>query len=94
MTLKELADYIREHKDGTTFHYSYQDVSVIMQHTRKVLYEHLHITDDHVFECCDAASTYDEFIEKCRPLAKVDTEVWLREWKKPPSKGRTRRRFR
>lgn len=45
MTRKDLADYIREHKDGNSLHYSYDDVSVIAQHTRKILYEHLHITE-------------------------------------------------
>lgn len=93
MTKKELADYIREHKGGMTLHYSYDDVSVIAQHTRKILYQHLHITDQHMLDCCERAITYDEYIELCRPIAKTDTENWLREWNKPPGKGRTRRRF-
>jgi hypothetical protein len=94
MTRKELADFIREHKDGMTFHYSYDDVSVIAQHTRGILYQHLHITEQHMFECCEKATTYDQYIELCRPIAKSDTEAWLKEWNKPPPKGRTRRRFR
>lgn len=94
MQRKELADFIRDHKDGNTLHYSYDDVSVIAQHTRKILYEHLHITEQHIFECCEKALSYDEYIELCRPIAKTDTEAWLKEWNKPPAKGRTRRRFR
>lgn len=47
MTRKELADFIREHKNGTSLHYSYDDVSVIAQHTRQALYQHLHITEQH-----------------------------------------------
>jgi len=94
MTRKELADFIRDHKDGNKLHYSYDDVSVIAQHTRQILYQHLHITEQHMFECCEKAMAYDEYIELCRPIAKADTEAWLREWNKPPSKGRTRRRFR
>jgi hypothetical protein len=94
MTRKDLADYIRDHKDGNSLHYSYDDQSVLAQHTRTVLHEHLHITEEHIIECCMKASTYEEFIELCRPIAKADTEGWLREWNKPPPKGRTRRRFR
>ncbi|HEY0656009.1 MAG TPA: hypothetical protein VGD65_22895 [Chryseosolibacter sp.] len=94
MTEKELADYIRENKGGKSFYYSTRDNSVILQHIRTVLYAHVHITDEHVFESCHTAKSYEEFVELCRPLARADTEVWLREWKKPPPKGRTRRRFR
>jgi hypothetical protein len=94
MSLEELANYIREHKDGTAFFYSTWDESVILQHVRRILFEHVHITDEHVFECCEAARNYDDFIERCRPIAKADTEAWLLEWNKPPTKGRTRRRFR
>jgi hypothetical protein len=93
MTRKQLADFIRENKDGRALPYSYDDVSVILQHIRQVLDKHIHITEVHVFECCEKAKTYDEFVELCRPIAKTDTEAWLREWNKPTAKGRTRRRF-
>jgi hypothetical protein len=94
MSRKELSDFIRGYKDGKSLHYSYDDASVILQHTRKTLYQHLHISGEHIFKCCEKASGYDEFIELCRPIAKTDTEAWLRERNKPTGKGRTRRRFR
>lgn len=83
MTRAELAKYIREHKDGKSLQYSYDDRSVILQDTRTVLYEHLHITEQHVFDCCEKASTYEQVIELRRPIAKTDTEAWLKEWNKP-----------
>jgi hypothetical protein len=92
MTVNELVDYIKEHKNGN-IPYPYGDEFIIAHHTRSVLYQHLHITNEHILECCAKASNYDEFIELCRPLAKTDTEAFLRERNKPAPKGRTRRRF-
>ena len=93
MTVKELADYIKEYKNGN-IPYPYGDEFIIAHRIRSVLNEHIHITNEHILACCAKASTYDEFIELCRPLAKTDTEAFLREWNKPAPKGRTRRRFR
>lgn len=93
MTVQELATYIKEHKNGRV-PYPYDDNFIVAAHTRNVLYEHVHITDAHIFECCARASNYDEYIDLCRPLAKADTEAYLRERSKPAPKGRTKRRFR
>jgi hypothetical protein len=81
MQITFLADYIREHKDGQSLHYAYNDISVILQHTRRVLCDHRHITDEHVFECCEKAETYEAFISLCQPLAVEDTEAWLQQQK-------------
>lgn len=88
MTRKELADFIRANTDGDRLDYVFNDVSVIVQHTMQVFYEHLHITNEHVLECCEKAGTYIQFIELCRPMAKADTEAWRRERNKPPPKKR------
>ncbi|WP_276374271.1 hypothetical protein [Chryseolinea sp. H1M3-3] len=93
MTIKELSEYIVQHKNGRV-PYPYGDDFIVSHHTRTVLSEHIHITEAHILESCEKASSYDQYIELCRPLAKTDTEAWLREWNKPPSRGRTRRRFR
>src|SRR5688500_15008344 len=68
------------------------DDFTVSYHTRTVLKEHMHITEQHIFECCQHASDYDQYIELCKPFAKSDTEAWHREWNKPPGKGRTQRR--
>lgn len=93
MSIKEMSEYIKQYKNGRV-PYPYGDDFIVSHHVRTVLYEHMHITETHIHECCEKASSYEEFIELCRPLAKSDTEAWYREWKKPPGKGRTRRRFR
>jgi hypothetical protein len=96
MDVKELADYIRKNKPGINYpgvHPS-DDKSVVVQYTRHEMRGEVHITDEHIFECCAKARNYEEHIELCRPLAKTDTEAWKREWNKPPGKGRTKRRFR
>jgi hypothetical protein len=92
MQVEELASFIKVNKVGD-FRYPYGDKSLIGHHVRSVLYQHVHITDEHISECCAKASTYEEFIELCRPLAKIDTEQYLREKNRPVPKGRTRRRF-
>ena len=92
MTIKDLADHIVKHFGKTPYHYG--DDFTVSFHTRTVLKDHIHITQAHISECCGKASSYDEYIELCRPIAKTDTEEWLREWNKRPGKGRTRRRFR
>lgn len=93
MTVKEMAAYIT-HQQNATVPYPYGDEFVVVYHVRTVLYQHIHITKEHVLQCCTKASGYEEFIELCRPLAKADTERWHQERIKPPKKGRTRRRFR
>jgi hypothetical protein len=93
MTIKELSEYIVAHKNGKV-PYPYGDDFIVSYHTRTVLNGDIHITEAHISECCQKASSYDEYIELCRPLAKTDTEEWRRQWNKSPSKGRTRRRFR
>jgi len=92
MKIKDLADHIVKHFGKVPYHYG--DDFTVSYHTRTVLKEHMHITEQHILECCEKASSYDEYIELCRPIAKTDTEAWLREWNTPPGKGRTRRRFR
>ena len=93
MTVDELAEYIKEHKN-VRIPYPYGNEVVVCIHVRTVLYQHVHINSEHVMECCKKASNYEDFIEMCRPLAKSDTEAFLREKNKPPPKGRTKRRFR
>jgi hypothetical protein len=92
MMVEELASYIKANKKGDN-HYPYGDEFVVSHHLRTVLYQFVHITNEHILECCAKASSYDEFIELCRPLAKSDTEQYLQERNKPVAKGRTRRRF-
>ena len=91
MTIKDLADHIVTHFGKVPYHYG--DDFTVSYHTRTVLKEHMHITEQHILECCEKASDYEHYIELCRLLAKTDTEAWLREWNKPPGNGRTRRRF-
>lgn len=93
MSVEELAKYIREYKNGRV-PYPYGDEFIISHHTRTVLNQHIHITREHILECCSKASNYDEYIELCKPLAKVDTEAFLLQRNKRVPKGRTRRRFR
>ena len=93
MSIKELSEYIKEHKNGRV-PYPYGDDFIVSHHVRSVLREHMHITEAHLLECCQKASNYGEFIELCRPLAKTDTEAWQREWNNPPANGRTKRKFR
>ena len=93
MTKSELATYIISEKGKPSYPYSDDDF-VIKHHIRAVLFEHVHITDLHIDECREASETYDEFVERCRPLAQSDTRDWLNEAKRRPAKGRTRRRFR
>lgn len=93
MSIKEMSDYIKQHKNGKIA-YPYGDDFIVSHHVRTVLYEHMHITEAHIHECCEKANSYGEFIAYCTPLAKTDTEAWYREWNKQPGKGRTRRRFR
>ena len=93
MSVKEMSEYIKQYKSGNV-PYPYGDDFIVSHHVRTVLYDEMHITEGHIHECCEKATSYDEFIELCRPLAKTDTEAWYREWNKPPAKGRTRKRFR
>jgi len=92
MTIAELADYIKQHKNGD-IPYPYGDEFIVTHHIRTVLNQHNHITNDHVLDCCAKATSYDEFVELCKPYAKSDTEKFMSEKNKPVTKGRTRRRF-
>lgn len=91
MKTKELADFIVRHKMGST-PYPYGDDFIVAHHVRSVLFEHRHITTEHILECCEKAVDYDAFIELCRPLAKSDTESFLRLRNRPVARGRTRRK--
>lgn len=91
-----MANYIRKNKPGLDYPgvHSSNDESVVVQYTRHEMRGDVHITNEHVLECCAKANTFEQHIELCRPIAKTDTEAWKREWNKPPPKGRTRKRFR
>lgn len=92
MTISELANYIKQQKNGS-IPYPYGDEFIVTHHIRTVLYQHIHITNEHVLECCTKATSYEEFVDLCRPLAKSDTERFLHEKNMPVPKGRTRRRL-
>ena len=81
MSVTELAEYIQEFKDGK-IPYPYGNEFIIAHHTRRILYQHVHITNEHIFECCSKATNYDEFIELCRPYAIADTENFQKEKQK------------
>jgi hypothetical protein len=97
MTIAELAEFIRKNKPGWNFpgvHPS-RDEGVVLQQTRHEMREFVHISDEHIFECCQKANSYDEHIELCKPIAMIDTEKFRYEMHhRPVPKGRTRRRFR
>lgn len=96
MTIAELAEFIRKNKPGLNYpgvHPS-DDAGVVVQYTRHEMQGDVHITDEHIFECCLKAKDFEEHVELCRPIAESDTDAWKKEWNKPPPKGRTRRRFR
>jgi hypothetical protein len=97
MTITELANYIRKNKKGLNYPgvHPADDDGLVLQYTRHEMGEFVHITDQHVFECCAKAYSYEEHIEYCQPLAKTDTDNFKFQTKhKPVPKGRTRRRFR
>ena len=96
MLIRELADHIRKNKPGINYPgvHPAGDEGVVVQYTRHEMLEYVHITEEHIFDCCAKATNYEEHIELCRPIAKLDTEIWKKEWNKPPPKGRTKRRFR
>jgi len=95
MLICELATWIRKNKPGLDYpgvHPSH-DTDVVLQYTRHEMLGHVHITNEHILECCAKANNFDEHIDLCRPIAKADTEAWKRAWNRPPPKGRTPRRF-
>jgi hypothetical protein len=92
MTINELAKFIEEHK-GKSLHSYYGNSFIVHSHVRQVYHQHVHITDDHILECCLKGTSYDEFIAMCEPFAIADTEKFLKAKSSPPAKGRTRRRF-
>ena len=95
MTVNELADFIRKNKSGLNYpgvHPS-ADEGVVLQYTRHEMQEFVHITDEHVWHCCEKARTYEEHIELCKPLAITDTEKFKLEQSKPAPRGRTKRKF-
>lgn len=97
MTVEELADFIRKNKQGLNYPggwHSSEDVTTVLQYTRHEMRDLVYITDEHIFECCEKASSYQEHIELCKPLAKSDTDKFNEARRMPPGKGRTRRRFR
>jgi hypothetical protein len=96
MTVAEMAQFIRANKPGLNYpgYHPYGDTSVVLQYTRNEMREFVHITDEHIFECCEKANSFDEHIELCRPFAKTDTEKFKLEQSMPAPKGRTKRRFR
>jgi hypothetical protein len=96
MLVSELAEWIRNNKQGLDYPgvHTSDDKRLVVQYTRHEMWGDVHITDEHIFECCAKANSFEEHVGLCRPIAKIDTEVWKREWNKPPPKGRTRRRFR
>jgi hypothetical protein len=97
MSITELADFIRKNKQGLNYPgvHPTDDDSLILQYTRHEMGVAVHITDEHVFECCAKARSFDEHIQYCRPIAINDTDKFNFQSKhKPVPKGRTRRRFR
>lgn len=95
MTVAELADFIRKNKEGLNYPnrtHSFEDTTTVLQYTRHEMRDLVHITDEHIFECCEKASSYEEHIELCRPYAETDTARFRKGT--PTPKGRTRRRFR
>ena len=95
MLIAELAAWIRANKPGINYpgvHLS-EDAAVVQQYTRHEMCGDVHISNEHILECCAKACSYDEHISLCRPFAKADTEAWKRARSSPPLKGRTRRRF-
>lgn len=56
--------------------------------------EYIYITDEHVFESCAKAKNFDEHIEICKPIAKIDTDEFrIQRLRSFTPKGRTKRRF-
>jgi hypothetical protein len=96
MTIKQLASWIRANKQGLDWPgvHPLEDADVVLQYTRHEIFQFVHITNEHVFECCERANTFEEHISLCRPLAEADTILFNRERDKPAPKGRTKRRFR
>lgn len=96
MTIAELASFIRKNKPGLNYPgvHPFEDASVVLQYTRHEMGEFVHITSEHILECCAKASSFKEHIQLCKPIAKIDTEKFRIELRRPARKGRTRRRFR
>jgi hypothetical protein len=96
MTISELAGFIRANKPGLNYPgvHPTEDASLVLQQTRHELGEYKHITDEHVFECCLSANTFDEHIQLCLPIAKSDTATFRYISNRPAPRGRTKRRFR
>lgn len=95
MTLQDLAAYIEENKPGLSSQGVHMGgpLMIVLQYTRKEMSGDVHITDEHILECCAKANTYEEHIALCRPIAKTDTENFLYQQRhKPVPKGRTRNR--
>ena len=48
MSIKQLSDFIKEHKNGKV-PYPYGDDFIVSHHVRGVLREHIHITEETVY---------------------------------------------
>jgi hypothetical protein len=95
MSIKEVAELIRKTKPGLNYPgvHMGDDQSVVIQYTRHEMKGFVHITDQHILECCEKAVSYDEHIRLCTPLAIADTARFNEARRRPPGKGRTRQRF-
>jgi len=96
MMIKEMAEFIRTNKPGINYpgvHMS-ADTGVVLQYTRHMMGTDVHITDEHIFECCEKAESFDEHVALCKPIARIDEEQFQYHRKHAPvAKGRTRRRW-
>jgi hypothetical protein len=50
MSIEELSNFIKAHKNGSV-PYPYGDDFIVSHHVRGVLREHMHITEAHVHKC-------------------------------------------
>ena len=73
--------YIKQNKAGLNYPgvHPAGDKSIVLQYTRYEMGELVHITDEHVFECCATAGSFEEHIKLCKPLAKVDTQKFRKD---------------
>lgn len=95
MSIEEVAELIRRTKPGLNYPgvHMGDDRSVVLQYSRHEMKEFVHITDQHILECCEKATSYEEHIMLCKPLAIEDTAKFNQARRKPPGRRRTRQRF-
>lgn len=74
MLVSELAAWIRRNKPGLNYPrvHPCADEGVVVQYTRHEMRGDVHITDEHIFECCGKASSFEEHIvdQSRRPTLK------------------------